>query len=139
MSVVVTTYGALFWMEVMLGIVPQQIYQVILFINNITPSWGTELLQLTECTWPGYQRVTLDADFWSLQALNGVAQAEYPTLTYVFDPAAQAQQTIFGYAVIGASGQQVLYLEAFPAPYPIPPAGGQLPLSLIFVDEQCSS
>lgn len=132
----ITTQGADYYAQVILGQRAADTYQVLLFVNFHLPSVNDTLAQYTECTWPGYSRFTLKSSEWTGLATSGLATYQYPLLTWVLDASAHVQQTVFGYAVLTESGT-LLYAEAFSAPFPIPPEGGQIPIQLFWADEQC--
>lgn len=100
------------------------------------PTTEDGLGQYTICSWPGYGGQLIQSSSWKGGAVLGVAHYTYPLLTFNFDPSGQAQQTIFGYLVHDGNGG-LLYAEAFPAPFPIPPEGGKVPMILNWADQQC--
>ena len=107
-----------------------------LFVNLKAPAHGDLLSQYTVCTLPGYAQVAINGALW-VGGLSGpgIAFYTYPQITWNFGGNAGPQQTIYGYIV--HDGTHPLYAELFPAPFPVPPAGGQLPLVLTWQDEQC--
>jgi hypothetical protein len=107
-----------------------------LFTNVLVPNCLTDLSAYDICDLPGYSTFALNGNSWSIvgQPNECIAEYQYPQITYNFDAYAGGV-TIFGYVV--SDGTNVLYSELFPAPYPIPPAGGELPLVLLFTAEQC--
>lgn len=108
-----------------------------LFVNLYTPTPQDSVSNYTECTIPGYSPIQLNPSLWSGGIVAGPrAFWQYPMITWVFDAYATAQQTIFGYWVQDSTGN-VLYSELFPAPFPVPPTGGELPLIPTWSDEQC--
>jgi hypothetical protein len=111
-------------------------WYVDLFTNVLVPTCLSQLGDFDLCTLPGYSRFALNGLVWAPvdQPNACVAEYQYPTITFNFDPYAGGV-TIFGYVV--SDGTQLNYSELFPAPYPIPPAGGELPLMLLFTAEQC--
>lgn len=108
-----------------------------LFVNLRQPLATDVFGNYVLCTLPGYTSFSLSGPQWSGAIVApGVWYGQYPQITWVFDPYTSAQQTIFGYVVTGAAGD-VHYAELFPAPFPVPPGGGELPLLLTWQDEQC--
>jgi hypothetical protein len=112
-------------------------WMVHLFVNFYQPTAYDTTGNYTECTWPGYSPFQLDPFEWvNTSGQNPVAQWAYPLLKWEFDPSGQAQQTVFGYYI--EQDSILLYAEAFSAPFPIPPEGGQVPINLFWTDEQCA-
>lgn len=138
MAVLVTTGGADYFARLFLGIEQRRNLLVLLFVNYRTPTVNDTYYNYTECAWPGYSPVLLLTAQWQGSAVNGVASYEYPLITFNFDAASgQPPETVYGYLVV-SDDYQLLYLEAFAAPFPIPPEGGQIPLIMTWVDEQCT-
>jgi hypothetical protein len=135
-AVVITTEGANYYAQVILNIREAADLDVLLFVNDWTPTAEDTTGNYTECTWPGYSLFSLTASEWTGGAAGGVANYSYPLLTFNFDPSGQVQQSIFGYYVVADTGE-LLYAEKFGAPFPIPPEGGSIPLLLFWTDEQC--
>jgi hypothetical protein len=112
-------------------------WQYHLYVNLYAPTYQDTTASYVECSLPGYSPLALIPSEWVGPELVGpVAQWQYPTITWVFDPYVTAQQTIFGYYVTDATGG-VVFSELFPAPYPVPPSGGELPVQPFWTNEQC--
>jgi hypothetical protein len=66
------------------GVVP---WQLVLWVNDITPDYDTVFSDLTEATWPGYSRQTLTRANWTAPTVNmGCATStwqETPIIYYV--------------------------------------------------------
>jgi len=108
-----------------------------LYVNLYSPSPLDSAASYLECTIPGYGPIGIVPAEWTGPALSGaIAQWVYPKITWTFDAYTSSQQTIFGYYVTDASGK-VLFSELFPAPFPVPPQGGSLPLIPYWTNEQC--
>jgi hypothetical protein len=138
MAVIVNDYVILQQLEAVIGqIAFQGAWLVSLYVNYWPPTTGDTIVRYQECTWPGYSAQKLQPQNWTVQIADpGVRKATYPLVTFNFDASGQAQQTIFGYYVSDGNGN-VYLAELFPAPYPIPPQGGSLPLMLTWTQEQC--
>ena len=138
MSVVVNQYLVNLAAQQILGLGgPHLPWQVHLYINLYSPTPTSIRSNFQECALPGYSPITLNPSSWS----GGIVPPDqagytYPQITWVFDPYTSAQQTIFGYWVDDTTGG-ILYAELFPAPFPVPPAGGELPMIPTFTTEQC--
>lgn len=139
MAVVVNVAAIQIWAGTLLGQRPFGLnWFVHLFVNFYMPTAFDTEGNYVECTWPGYTPFEINPQEWSLlDVREPVGIWQYPLLTWIFDPAAGMQQTVFGYWV--EQNSVVLYSEAFTAPFPISPNGGQIPIQLFFTDEQCSS
>jgi hypothetical protein len=108
-----------------------------LFVNFHVPTYLDLVSDYVECTWPGYAPLVLFPLSWEVISSSGdFAEYQYPLLTWNLDASGQGGQTVFGYYV--EQGGLLLYAEMFPAPFPIPPDGGQIPIQLYFTDEQCA-
>jgi hypothetical protein len=138
MSVVVNNALAIHAAKLLFGTDSYQSWIVDLYVNIYSPTPVDTLAQYVLCTLPGYSAFGLNGGQWAGGIVSpGVAQFTYPLITFNFDAYGTPQQTVFGY-VVSMSGL-VLYAELFPAPFPVPPAGGQLPLILTWTDEQCAT
>lgn len=145
MSVVVGQYLINAIPRVLWGTEPIYQWSVDLYTNLHVPSPVDSLAAFQLCTLPGYSTFLLDGVEWSGTSENPlIASYQYPLITWNFDPYSGAQVTIFGYVVCsppsnsgGNPAPAMFYAELFPAPYPVPPAGGSLPLILLFTAEQC--
>ena len=108
-----------------------------LFVNLYSPTQQDVVANFVECTLPGYSPFSIVPARWTGGLQPGViASYQYPQLTWVFDAYTTAQQTIFGYWVQDGAGN-VVFAELFPAPFPVPPQGGELPLIPTWTDKQC--
>lgn len=60
-------------------------WQLVLWVNNYTPDNTTTLANLTEATWPGYSRVTLNRSSWTTPTVSaGCATSTYGTIPLVY-------------------------------------------------------
>lgn len=138
MAVVVNNELVLHDIKLLFGQEAYYAWSLRLFVNMRVPTPTDTLANYTACTIPGYSDFGLDGNQWTGGiSVPGVALFTYPLLTWNFDPYGGGQ-TIFGYVVFGG-GNKVMYAELFPAPFPVPPEGGQLPLILTFTTEQCAA
>lgn len=112
------------------------IWTVRLFVNLHFPLATDVAGNYTECSIPGYSAQILQPGEWDGGIVApGVVYFTYPQLTWTFDAYAGGQ-SIFGYYVMDDAGD-LIYSELFPSPFPVPPAGGTLPIILTWQDEQC--
>jgi hypothetical protein len=104
--------------------------RLMLWVNNYTPVFTTVYADLTECALSGYARVNLNALTFAHSAAGGIATANFPLITFTFDPYVGGPVTIYGYAVIRNATDVVYWLERRDVPYVVPNAGGSLPILL---------
>lgn len=87
--------------------------KLMLFVNNITPTESTLLSGLTEATFPGYARQTIDF------SPTGALAAHVYTLTpvaIVFTRSAGAGgDNVYGYGVVDSTGTILLWAQRDPA------------------------
>jgi hypothetical protein len=136
MAVVLTYAGLQAWAQAILSSAFLDNWSVRLFVNLRSPLPQDNLALYTQCSWPGYSDFTLNFLEWVAAPTNTGSPWSYPLITFNFDASNQPQQTVFGYVVYSVTGL-LLYAEAFSAPFPIPPAGGSIPLQLFWSDQQC--
>jgi hypothetical protein len=138
MAVVVTAWAATQWAQQIIGqLAWPGNWSVHLFVNFYHPTPFSDVSDFKECSWPGYSPFAINSGSWvNTSGFQPVSVWAYPLLTWVFDPSGQTPQTVFGYWV--EAGGHVLYAEAFAAPFPIPPEGGEVPINLYWTDEQCA-
>jgi hypothetical protein len=111
-------------------------WYVDLYVNLHAPNPGDPLSLYSICSLPGYAQVALNGADWKGGLSGpGVVFYQQPQITWNLGPYSGPQQTIYGYVV--SDGGEVLYAELFPAPFPVPNTGGELPLLLTWQDEQC--
>ena len=89
-------------------------WEMLLFVNDITPDEDTVLADLTEPTWGGYARVTLDPGLWTAPFLSGhMASVEYGTEPTEFANVGGPTQTPFGFALFDPGWAVLVYAERF--------------------------
>jgi hypothetical protein len=136
MAVVVNYQALSYWAQNILGQANARQWTVRLFVNLHTPLPQDALTQYLPCTWPGYSDFLLNPTEWSPAQTSSGSPWTYPLITFNFDAASIAQQTVFGYVVFDGGGV-IMYAEAFSAPFPISSQGGSIPIQLFWTDQQC--
>lgn len=96
------------------GVLP---WVLILWLNSdLYPSQKTVLADLTEASFTGYSRVTIDRAGWT----DAEVQGDQAVSTYGTSPttwiASGAPQTIYGYAIITQTSSVIRYIQRFPVP-----------------------
>jgi hypothetical protein len=110
------------------------VFTVRLFVNNVVFALTTLTINLTECTLPGYDSVTLDGTNWTGGTAGGLSNYNYPTITWTFTPFAGPAQTIFGYFVTDQGGT-TWWGETSSSPFNVPISGGQVTLLPGWLDQ----
>lgn len=82
-----------------------------LYTNNYAPVAGSNAGNFSECAIAGYSAKTLTRGTWGNPTTGGNGKAEmvYPAQTFTFT----ASGTIYGYYVVSASGNVLLWAELF--------------------------
>lgn len=101
-----------------------------LYVNDFIVEPDTVRADLTFCTLSGYARFDLFTLSPFIQVVNGVGLFSFPTITFTFDPYVAPVVTIFGYAVTDENDVFVWYGDRRSVPFPVPLAGGTLPVDL---------
>jgi len=111
-----------------------------LYSNDATPNAFSTLSSFNECgtnggtpdgTFPGYTNATVTNSNWVVATPVGATYAEagYGEQTFTFNAYTSAQ-TVFGYYVTDTSSN-LLWAERFTnAPFTLPPAGGNIAVTL---------
>jgi hypothetical protein len=94
------------------GVLP---WQLMLFVNDLTPDATTILADLTEATWPGYSRVTLDRGTWTTPTvLAGCATSTYGTVPQTwYVGVLSSPVTNYGAAFVDASSSVLRWVQRF--------------------------
>lgn len=87
--------------------------KLILFTNNYTPTTSTVLADLTEATFPGYSRHTLD--FSGSSSLASHVASLTPVAEVFTRSAGGSGQDVYGYGVLDSTGTYLLWSERDPA------------------------
>jgi hypothetical protein len=96
------------------GVVP---WQLIFFVNDITPDNTTVLADLTEATWGGYSRVDLDRDTWTVPDVNpNCAHSTWGVDAIVYFVTSGPLETNYGYAYIDPTEGVIRFIQRFDAP-----------------------
>lgn len=94
------------------GVLP---WQLVLFVNDLTPTFETVFSDLTEASWPGYARFTLTRSYWTTPAVNqGCAASTWGTVPLVYYVGAVADETInYGAAYYDQSNDVLAWVQRF--------------------------
>ena len=111
-------------------------YKVHLYVNNLTPLVTSVIGDFTECTLAGYAAASLTGGNWTGSTTGGVATYNYPAIAYTFSAYAGGT-TIYGYYVSDSSSTYAIWAELFGTSFAVPAGGGELDLSLQWVDKLC--
>jgi len=89
-------------------------WQLLLFVNDITPDFDAVLADLEEATWEGYSRMTLDRATWTMPDVNmGCATSTYGTEPIVYFPEGTDIQTNYGCAYVDPSKSVIRFVQRF--------------------------
>lgn len=102
--------------------------KMILFKNDLTPGQATELADLTVPEFTGYAMSA--AIVWGAAFTNdlGNAQVVGGTIQFTVTTPFATAETIFGYGVVNAAGDGLLWCERFATPIDISAAGQAIPV-----------
>lgn len=90
-------------------------WQLVLWVNDYVPDNTTTLANLTEATWPGYSRVTLDRSTWTTPTVSsGCATSTYGTTPLVFYVGSVSPGTInYGAAYYDPGAAKLRWVQRF--------------------------
>jgi len=89
-------------------------WQALLFTNDITPTQATVLADLTEVTWTGYTRLTLDPTGWTAPAIDsGQAVSEWGLLPNIWTNGGGPTETVYGYAIVDTLAGVIRFVQRF--------------------------
>lgn len=91
-------------------------WSLILWTNDITPTFATVLADLTEATFLGYTRVTLDRSTWTTPTVHdGCAHSTWGTDAIVWNVTGGPVETLYGYAMIDPTMNVIRFVQRFDA------------------------
>ena len=100
-------------------------WEMMLFVNNITPDQDTVYADLTEATFGNYSRITIDHTLWEAPTVV----ADHAVSTYTTTPqiwtVTSGSETVYGYALVTVSSPIIIVVERFASPVAVS-AGGVL-------------
>jgi len=89
-------------------------WQMILWVNDLVPSFDTVFSDLEESTWGGYSRVQLDRSVWTDPDVSqGCATSTWGTDPISFDVSDPMDQTIFGVAYYDPTKGVLRFIQRF--------------------------
>lgn len=106
-------------------------WELLLWVNDITPNELTTLAHLEEPTWGGYSRVTLDPATWTAPFLEAhEARSDYGTDPVEFPNVGGPTETPRGFAIFDPGNGVLVYAERFDAGdiAPVPMGGSKFVL-----------
>jgi hypothetical protein len=131
---VLTFAGAEYLLDVQLGrVTPVTDFYCRLFVNSWFPARNDTITDYTECTLPEYAAVDMVPDSWIPVDHPPEATRTYSTMVFNF-AANGGGVTIYGFYLTEASGEIVIWAEAFQEPLSVPSLGTTLPLSVTWND-----
>lgn len=93
------------------GVLP---WQLVLFVNDITPDYNTVFSDLEEATWPGYSRQTLTRSAWTApEVFEGCATSTWGTSPIRFYVGAVSHVTNYGAAYYDQSNDVLRWVQRF--------------------------
>lgn len=97
------------------GVVP---WQLVLWANDLTPSYQTVWADLVECAWPGYSRRILTRANWTAPVVNqGCAQSTYGTVPQAYQVGTvPAGTVVYGAAYYDQSSGVLRWVQRFDDP-----------------------
>ena len=94
-----------------MGVLP---WQLVLFVNDLTPDNSTTWDQLVEATWQGYNRVTLQRNGWTTPAVSeGCAVSYMGSTPYTWTVGIGSPQTNYGCAYYDQSSGVLRFVQRF--------------------------
>lgn len=115
------------------AIVPDPGWQLLLWVNDLTPDFDTIIDDLQEADFGGYSRKDIDRALW--QAPARVADTvvwTYSDGPFTWTRSGGADQTVYGYAVIDPTAVEIRWVQRLDSPVPIA-VGGILAVQPRFV------
>lgn len=93
------------------GVLP---WQLIYWTNDIVPTAATVLADLTEATFSGYTRLTLDRSMWTTPTVHdGCAHSTWGTEAQVWYVTGGPTETLYGYAYIDFTAGKIRFVQRF--------------------------
>jgi hypothetical protein len=93
------------------GVLP---WQLVLFVNDLTPSYDTVFSDLEEATWPGYSRQTLSRSNWTVPTVyEGCASSTWGVSPIVLYVGAVGSVTNYGCAYYDQSNDVLRWVQRF--------------------------
>lgn len=87
-------------------------WQLLLFVNDVTPTCDTVLDDLEEATFEGYSRVQLDRSTWTTPAVSECcATSTYGTEPIKFFVEGQTDETVYGVAYVDPSKSVIRFAQ----------------------------
>lgn len=89
-------------------------WELLLWTNDITPDANTQIGDLVEATFGGYDRVTMDVSEWTEPTVeDGCAHSTWGTVATVWFVTAGPAQTIRGCAYLNPTSNTLAFIQRF--------------------------
>lgn len=105
-----------------------------LFVNNVTLADGDTPSTFTEMSTHGYAAKTLTRTSWTVAQSSGVGEGVYAEQVWTFSAAAPV--TVYGYYVVGATSNILLWEEKFNTGRLVQNSGDQIKITPKFTLEK---
>lgn len=93
------------------GVLP---WELLLWVNDLEPDADTVYADLTEASFYGYHRVSLDRDVWTVPSVNdGCATSYAGDVPITWTVESTEPQTIYGVAYLDQSAGVLRYVQRF--------------------------
>lgn len=93
------------------GVLP---WELMFFVNDITPTAATVLADLVEASWSGYMRATLDRADWTTPTVDdGCAHSTWGTDAIVWYVTGGPTETNYGYALVDTMAGVIRCIQRF--------------------------
>lgn len=94
--------------------IPLLPWKLVLWVNDITPTYATTWGQLVEASWIGYGRENLDRATWNEPTVSaGCAHATYGTDPFSFNVTGGPLQTVYGCAYLDTLNGVLRFVQRF--------------------------
>jgi len=91
------------------GVLP---WELIFWVNDIVPDADTVLADLTEATWGGYSRLTLDRSLWTgFTVSDGCCHATWGMVAQTWYVTSGPTETIYGYAYVDYTTGVIRFIQ----------------------------
>lgn len=87
---------------------------LILWVNDITPTFATAFEDLVEATWSGYSPVVLDRPTWTTPTISSnCATSTWGTDPLVWYVGGGPPETNYGYAMLDSTTNRIQFIQRF--------------------------
>lgn len=113
-----------YWLkQTISGVLP---WKLMLWEGATVPDFDTVLADLTECTWSGYTRVSLDRNTWTDPVVtDGCAETTYGTTALIWYVSSTNTTPVAGWAIVDDLAGVLRYVQRFDLADQLTPTAGQ--------------